>query len=171
MRKGKSYGEAAELSLTSMMDVMTIILVFLLKQIDAEGQLVTAAENLVLPNSTSTKMPSEVSMNLTVDPDWVLVDGVQVIKTDDVSAQDSLFVEVLNEVLKDKREIEENALMIDCNRNPNGESCGKIGEGGKIIIQLDKNTHFGTMFKIMATCGFSGFSNISFAVNMKNPEE
>jgi len=161
-RKGRTYGEKAEIPLTSMMDVMTIILVFLLKQIDAEGQLVTAAENLVLPNSTSTKVPSEVSLGVVVDQNWVLVDGQRILETKVVSEQDSLLVEALDAVLKEKREVEKEALV------QKGES---DEGGGKIIIQLDKNTHFGIMYKVMATCGLSGFSNISFAVNMKNPEE
>jgi biopolymer transport protein ExbD len=161
-RKGRSYGQPQEISLTSMMDVMTIILVFLLKQIDAEGQLVTAAENLVLPASTSKKVPTEVSMGVVVDQSWVLVDGQQITETKKVAEQDSLLVEALDVVLSAKREVEKEAVL-----QKGGEDEG----GGKVIIQLDKNTHFGIMYKVMATCGLSGFSNISFAVNMKNPEE
>jgi biopolymer transport protein ExbD len=161
-RKGRRYGEPQEISMTSLMDVMTIILVFLLKQIDAEGQLVTAAENLVLPASTSKKVPTEVSMGVVVDQNWVLVDGQQIALTKSVSDQDSLLVEALDVVLQEKRATEKEAML----------QRGEADEGGgKVIIQLDKNTHFGIMYKVMATCGLSGFSNISFAVNMKNPEE
>jgi len=161
-RKSRVYGERSDIPLTSMMDVMTIILVFLLKQIDAEGQLVTAAENLVLPASTSKKVPSEVSMGVVVDQNWVLVDGQQITPTKSVSDQDSLLVEALDVVLQEKRAVEKEAML---QRGEDAEG------GGKVIIQLDKNTHFGIMYKVMATCGLSGFSNISFAVNMKNPEE
>lgn len=165
-RKGRTYGEKNEVSLTSMMDVMTIILVFLLKQIDAEGQLVTAAENLILPASTSTKVPSEVSLGVIVDQSFVLVDGMQIIPTKDVAEQDSLLVEALHVVLKEKREIEKEAAVVSCQRT--GE-CND--DGGKVLVQLDKNTHFGIMYKIMATCGYSEFSNVTFAVSMKNQEE
>jgi biopolymer transport protein ExbD len=161
-RKSRSYGEKQEISMTSLMDVMTIILVFLLKQIDAEGQLVTAAENLVLPASTSKKVPTEVSMGVVVDQSWVLVDGQQITETKKVADQDSLLVEALDIVLQEKRAVEKEAML----------QRGEADEGGgKVIIQLDKNTHFGIMYKVMATCGLSGFSNISFAVNMKNQEE
>jgi len=161
-RKSRQYGEEAGLSLTSMMDVMTIILVFLIKQVDTEGQLVTAAENLVLPNSTSTKVPKEVSLGLVVDQNWVLVDGQRILETSLVSAQDSLLVEALDVVLKEKRETEKTALLAK------GES---DEGGGNVIVQLDKNTQYDIMFKVMATCGFSGFTNVAFAVNMKNSEE
>ena len=161
-RRSRQYGEANNLSLTSMMDVMTIVLVFLIKQIDAEGQLVTAAENLVLPNSTSTKVPKEVSLGLIVDQNWVLVDGQRIVETNIVSEQDSLLVEALDVVLKEKRETEKAALLA---RGESDEG------GGNIIVQLDKNTYYDIMFKVMATCGASGFTNVAFAVNMKNAEE
>jgi len=160
-RKSRKYGEASDLSLTSMMDVMTIILVFLIKQVDTEGQLVTAAENLVLPVSTSTKVPKEVSLGLIVDHNWVLVDGQQIVETKVVSEQDSLLVAALDAVLKEKRETEKAALLAK------GES---DEGGGNIIVQLDKNTYYDIMFKVMATCGASGFTNVAFAVTMKGEE-
>jgi len=144
-----------------MMDVMTIILVFLIKQVDTEGQLVTAAENLVLPVSTSTKVPKEVSLGLIVDHNWVLVDGQQIVETSVVSEQDSLLVAALDAVLKEKRENEKAALLAK------GES---DEGGGNIIVQLDKNTAYDIMFKVMATCGASGFTNVAFAVTMKGEE-
>jgi len=161
-RKARTYGEPSNLSLTSMMDVMTIILVFLIKQVDSEGQLITAAENLVLPNSTSTKVPKEVSLGLVVDHNWVLVDGQQVVETKIVSEQDSLLVQALDDVLKEKRETEKQALIAR-GESPDG--------GGNIIVQLDKNTYYDIMYKVMATCGVSGFTNVAFAVNMMNAEE
>ncbi|GBU25450.1 hypothetical protein R83H12_02093 [Fibrobacteria bacterium R8-3-H12] len=160
-RKSRQYGEPSDLSLTSMMDVMTIILVFLIKQVDTEGQLVTAAENLVLPVSTSTKVPKEVSLGLIVDHNWVLVDGQQIVETSIVSEQDSLMVAALDAVLKEKRETEKAALLAK------GES---DEGGGNIIVQLDKNTAYDIMFKVMATCGASGFTNVAFAVTMKGEE-
>jgi biopolymer transport protein ExbD len=161
-RKARQYGEPVSFSLTSMMDIMTIILVFMIKQVDSEGQLITAAENLVLPNSTSTKTPKEVSLGLVVDQEWVLVDGQKIVETSIVSGQDSLLVAALDEVLKEKREIETQAKVA---RGESDEG------GGNIIVQLDKNTYYDIMFKVMATCGFSGFTNVAFAVNMMNAEE
>ncbi|MCL2100718.1 MAG: biopolymer transporter ExbD [Fibromonadales bacterium] len=161
-RKTREYGEPIAFSLTSMMDIMTIILVFMIKQVDSEGQLITAAENLVLPNSTSTKTPREVSLGLVVDANWVLVDGQRVVETSIVSGQDTLLVAALDEVLKDKREIEKQAKIAK----------GEPDEGGgNIIVQLDKNMNYDVMYKVMATCGFSGFTNVAFAVNQLNPEE
>jgi len=163
MRKSRGFGTgASSLNLNSMMDVMTIVLVFLIKQIDTEGQLVTAAENLVLPNSTSMKVPKEVSLGIVVDQSWVLVDGQQIVQTSIVSEQDSLMVAALDAVLSEKREAEKQAKL----------ARGEPDEGGgNVIVQLDKNMSYDVMFKVMATCGISGFTNVAFAVNMLNAEE
>ena len=55
-RKTRKYSEDVPFSLTSMMDMMTIILVFMIKNMDAEGQLLTQAENLILPTFSLKKI-------------------------------------------------------------------------------------------------------------------
>jgi len=161
-RKPRAFGGVESIPLTTMMDVMTIMLVFLIKQVDTEGQLLTAAENLVLPNSTSTKVPKEVSLGLVVDQAWVLVDGQQIVPTTSVGEQDSLRIVPLETVLLEKREVEKAAAL----------ARGEADEGGgNIIVQLDKNTFYDIMYKVMATCGYAGFTNVAFAVNMIGGEE
>ena len=162
MRKTRKYSEDVPFSLTSMMDMMTIILVFMIKNIDAEGQLVTQAENLVLPNSTSKVQPKEVSLTVVVDNGFVVVDNEKIVPTADVLAQDSLLVEKVNAVLEERRQIEkDNALATNL----------PADEAGRIIVQIDKNIPYDAMYKVMATCGFSGYTNIAFAVMMKNGGE
>jgi biopolymer transport protein ExbD len=161
-RKGRKFGKGSgSINLNSMMDVMTIVLVFLIKQVDSEGQLVTAAENLVLPLSTSMKTPKEVTLSVVADANWVLVDNQKVVETTLVSEQDSLNVAAMNEVLQQKRDTEKAFAA----------SVGAGDEPGSIIVQLDKNTSYDIMYKLMATCGLSGYTNVAFAVTMKNVDE
>ena len=162
-RKGRKFGKGPmAFSMTSMMDMMTIILVFLIKQVDTEGQLVTAAQNLILPLSTSTKTPKEVNLTVIVDAGYVLVDNQKIIETSKVAAQDTLLVQAMYDVLKEKREDEKKHALAK------GESAD---ESGNIIVQLDKNQTYDVMYKAMATCGFAGYSNVAFAVQMKNGGE
>jgi biopolymer transport protein ExbD len=159
-RKGRKFGAGAQpFSMTSMMDMMTIILVFLIKQVDTEGQLVTAASNLVLPVSSSTKTPKEVNLTVIVDAGHIVVDNQKVVETSVVAAQDSLMVKAMGDVLTEKREEEKKHALAK------GESAD---EAGNVIVQLDKNLNYDVMYKVMATCGFAGYSNVAFAVQMKN---
>ena len=176
MRKTRKYGEDVPFSLTSMMDMMTIILVFMIKNIDAEGQLVTQAENLVLPVSTSKVQPKEVSLTVVVDNNYVVVDNQKIVPTEEVLKQQDLCIPSVLGVLYERRQAEqEHALAAGL----------PADEAGKIIVQIDKNIPYDAMYKVMATCGFagvptcdfkgtselSGYTNISFAVMMKNGGE
>ena len=57
--------DEAELNITSLMDIMTIILVFLLKSYSTEEITVTPSEDLSLPNSTASLKP-ELAINTVV---------------------------------------------------------------------------------------------------------
>lgn len=149
-----------ELNITSMMDMFTIVLVFLLKSFAAEGSLLTSADNLILPVSAKSESPQEVSMNIVVDREWVLVDDQQVMKTDDASNQDSLNLQPVFEVLQEKRREEEESEM-----------AGLIDNSiGKIVVQFDKNMPYDIVTKTVATCGYAGYNNVKFAV-IKREEE
>ena len=69
--KGKKVPRSADLNITSMMDMFTIILVFLLKSFSADGSILTNADNLVLPNSESKKKPQEVNLQVAVTNDMI----------------------------------------------------------------------------------------------------
>lgn len=161
-RKTKKFGSSeGSLNITSMMDMFTIVLVFLLKSFSAEGNLLTQADNLQLPYSTSNKTVTEIALTVVVDEKHVVVDQTPVVETRLVASQDSLLVAPMYEALKQKRE-EETKLSLQMGEDPGT---------GKVIVQLDKNTTYDVMYKVMATCGYSGYSNVSFAVVQKEGVE
>jgi biopolymer transport protein ExbD len=147
-----------KLNITSMMDMFTIILVFLLKSYSAEGSILTNADNLVLPNSTSKKKPTEVNLQLAVTHDMILVDNKAVVPTDDVKKmpadEHDPDIAKLSESLRTYYTQEEEMVKL-----------GALNEvQGKIVIQVDKNIPFDVLFKVMNTCGKVGYNNMNFAV-------
>jgi biopolymer transport protein ExbD len=144
------------------MDAFTIILVFLIKNVDTEGNLMTQADNLRLPLSTSVKTSQEVALVVIVDSKHILVDGTVAAETDLVAKQDTLMVGAMVTMLEAKREEEKKAALA---KGEDPETAGNV------VVQLDKNLQYDVMYKVMATCGWSGFTNIAFAVIMKNAEE
>lgn len=158
-RKVKKQEEAG-LIITSLIDVFVIVLVFLMRSVSSEGNLMTSADNLVLPMSARSKSPTEVSLTIIGDQDNINVDDHAVAKTADVRKQDSLLVPAILKDLERKREEEKKAEML-----------GVIKEAtGKVVVQFDKNTPYDIVTKIMATCGYAGYSNIKFAVSKKGEE-
>jgi biopolymer transport protein ExbD len=148
----------ANLNITSMMDMFTIILVFLLKSYSAEGSILTNADNLVLPNSTSKKKPSDVNLQLAVTHDMILVDNNAIVPTADVSKippdDHDPQIAKLSEALKRHYAQEEEMVRLG--------ALSKVE--GKIVIQVDKNISFDVLFKIMNTCGKVGYNSMNFAV-------
>jgi biopolymer transport protein ExbD len=154
----KKKKDSGTLNITSMMDMFTIILVFLLKSFSAEGSLLTNADNLVLPNSASKKKPSEVSLQLAVTQDMILLDNQAVVPTEDarnISPEEpDPIITKLEEKLKVCLAQEEEMVRM-----------GALNAvQGKIIVQVDKNIDFDVLFKIMNTCGKTGYNNMNFAV-------
>jgi len=160
VQRGRANKEKEDLPLqiTSMMDMFTIILVFLLKSFSAEGSLLTNADNLVLPNSQSKKKPTEVNLQLAVTNDMVLVDNMPLVPTEDVRKipfdNPDPIVEKVAEKLKSCLAQEEEMVRL-----------GALNAvQGKIVIQVDKNMDFDVLFKIMNTCGKVGYNTMNFAV-------
>ena len=152
--------EEAGLIITSLIDVFVIVLVFLLNTISAEGNLLTSADNLVLPMSAHAQSPREVSLIILGTSTMISVDGVPVVKTDAVRKQDSLLIAPMLSILTKKHEEEKKAEML-----------GVIKEAsGKIVVQFDKNLPYDVVTKVMATCGYVGYNNIKFAVLRKNED-
>ncbi|MCL2689434.1 MAG: biopolymer transporter ExbD [Chitinispirillia bacterium] len=149
---------STSLNLTAMMDGFTIILVFLITLFSADGQLLTNAENLVLPNSESKMKPQEVNLQLVVTNDMILLDNVAIVPTDDVrnipQEEADPIITKLEERLKACLAMEEEMVRM-----------GALNAvQGRIIVQVDKNIDFDVVFKIMNTCGKVGYNNMNFAV-------
>lgn len=142
----------ARLQLTSMMDMFTIILVFLIKTYSTQGQLINPSDDLTLPSSTS-EMSAEVALDVTVSSDWILVNGKSIEKTKEIMKTDGYIIQSLSRELK--RYADEAKEM----KNLYGAEFS-----GKVTIQGDKNIPYSLLIKIMATCGQSKFPNLRLVV-------
>jgi biopolymer transport protein ExbD len=156
-RYKKKIGKAS-LNITSMMDFLTIILLFLIMNYSADGSILTNADDLVLPNSESKKKPQDVNLQIAVTQEMILLDNRPVVPTADArnipaEAADPSVIK-LEEELKKAMEMEKEMVRM-----------GALNAvQGKIIVQVDKNIEFDVLFKIMNTCGKTGFNNMNFAV-------
>lgn len=162
-KKHDTSGRNVKLNLTSMMDMFTIILVFLLKTYSTEGQLIQPSESLSLPKST-IQTPPESALDLIVSKDHVLVNGQPVADMNDVRSQEAFVIKPLQEELQhhstQARKMEEQY---------------GVPFSGKVTIQGDKSIEYKDLVKVMATCGSSDYPNMRLVVyqksmNQKSPE-
>lgn len=153
-KKRMTYG----VNITSMMDMFTIILCFLLKSYSSEGTILTNADNLILPNSISKKRPKDVNLQLAITSDMILVDNQPVAPTEDARRipqdnPDPIIIKLEEKLAFCYAQEEEMVKMGALNQIV-----------GKIIVQADKNIEFDVLYKVMNTCGKVGYNHMNFAV-------
>jgi biopolymer transport protein ExbD len=152
-RMGRNRKKVTSLNLTSLMDVFTILVFFLLFH-SGNGEAVEAPKQIKLPDSVVETKPRETVVIL-VSPEMVLVQGEAVVKTPDL--------------LDDK--VERIAGITDrleqLQRNIIGISTRTAAQSKEFTILADKTIPFRVLKKIMSTCTASGYGKISLAVIQK----
>jgi biopolymer transport protein ExbD len=133
-----------ELNMNSMMDMMTIILLFLLKSFSTDGVLATQSEDLTLPTSERAEKPKK-ELNVAISQDAIIVNDIPIIP---VSAllPDEMMIPELNAKLAEYAD-QEKQLELDVGKEFTHE----------VIIQGDRAIPFDVLIKVMYTCSQSEF--------------
>ena len=130
--------------LTSLVDVMAIILVFLIKTFSTEGNIVTPSSDLELPVSTSAKKPSP-RWSIEISRGAVMSDGAFIALTGAFAKRDSLLIPELLTRLKEKRRL--------------------LGDTtSQALIQCDREVPYAIVKKVMYTCTKAKFTDFSVLV-------
>lgn len=148
------------LQITSMVDMFTILLVFLLKSYSSSAVNITPADGVKLPNSTTQSEAQEV-LKLTVSKKGVFVDDVQVVaivdgkfEANDLEASDDLFIRKLYETLDKQAEKARGIASVN-------ES---MKFDGRVLVQADESLDYGTLKKVMYTSMLAGYADVKLAV-------
>jgi biopolymer transport protein ExbD len=141
------------LNLTSLMDVFTILVFFLLAN-SSSSEVLTTPKQLILPDSVVETKPRETVV-IMVGPDAVLVQGEMAIGTMDLLESTNDSVPAITERLD------------HLERKIIGVSTSGIVKSKEITILADKTIPFRVLKKIMSTCTASGYGRISLAVIQK----
>ena len=147
--KSKKHPNKLEgsLNMNSMMDMMTIILLFLLKSYSTTGALATQSESLKLPESQRTTKPQK-ELNVSVAQDVILVNEQLIMRTADVPAE-GIMIPQLEIKLKEYAQ-KEKQLEIEVGKEFTHE----------VIIQGDESITYELLFRVMYTCGQSEFNKM-----------
>src|SRR6478672_2904615 len=78
----------AELNLTSMVDMLTILVVFLLQTFSASGELLSVQKNIVLPEAQNFKDLEQAPI-IAVSKDSVTLDGRMVANAEQLNAENT----------------------------------------------------------------------------------
>lgn len=143
---------AASLSLTSLMDVFTILVLYLLVN-QSTGTVLEPPPEVKLPNSIAEAGPRE-TLVVTVSGDEVWVKDTRVASVQEILAAEGDLIEPIRDRMLEIR----NSKM----------SVGDDSEAAKeVTIMGHREIHFKVLKRVMSSCTAAGFTKISLAVNQK----
>jgi biopolymer transport protein ExbD len=151
---GKKSGYA-ELNLTSMVDMLTILVVFLLQTFSASGELLTVQKNIVLPEAMNFKDLEQAPI-IAVAKDSVTLDGRRVADAEELNRETTADWKI-NDLHDQLVTLKNNYKLL----HPSEEFKGLV------IVQADRNVDFKVIKKVMYSCGVAGYQNVNFAVQQK----
>lgn len=155
-RMERSRKKVVGLNLTSLMDVFTILVFFLLAN-SSSNEVLSTPKHIELPDSVVESKPRETVV-IMVGPETVLVQGEAVANTP--------------ELIENRRaSIPEITQRLDLlERNIIGINSQTAIASKEVTILADKTIPFNVLKKIMTTCTGSGYGRISLAVIQKASE-
>jgi biopolymer transport protein ExbD len=145
--------KAVRINLTSLMDVFTILVFFLLVN-SATTEVLETPKQIKLPDSVVEEKPRETVV-IFVSPEEVTVQGDVVVRVADILATHSQNIEPIGEKLA--------ALS----NNIIGLKTRAVAESLEVTILADRSVPFHVVKKVMSTCTNRGYGRISLAVLQK----
>ena len=150
--KGKRSGNA-DLQLTSMVDMFTLLVIFLLSNFNASGDVLFMSKDIQLPTA-SHGTEIERAPVVAITDNFIGLEGQKVVDVDQIAHDEILNIQALEDQLRDLKKREEFVHQNDKDHQ----------FAGKVNIQADKRTHFKIIKRVMYSCAMAGFGNINFAI-------
>ncbi len=187
-RKRKKLNVELFLQLTSMMDILIIIVVFMLKSYATNSVAFATLSGIELPQSTSQEVPSD-SLNLVVEPTGITFDNEKILEFNkpqniadmkDMTAENTTY-EIPEKFLRDggrrilplfdamvKAREKTEFLMSKAKWVAPKKEDGAGGETvppkfqGAVVVQADKRVRYELLRKIMYTAGAAQYKVFKF---------
>jgi len=149
-RMSRNRGKISKMNLTSLMDVFTILVFFLLVN-SGSVEILDAPKEVKLPESHVETKPRETVV-IFVSPEEILVQGESAGLVEDVLTGDQ----------GPLRNVE--SRLVQLSENIIGTSTLAVAATKEVTILADKSVPFTVVRQIMSTCTGAGYENVSLAV-------
>lgn len=155
-RRQGSSAVSTVLTLTSLVDLFTNLVLFLLYNFSGDASAIPSAERMKLPESLAQLMP-HTTLTIMITQTDIIVDGQKVAEIATVLKENDLLIPAL------KKEMDYAAER--------GKYFANAGTGkpfeGRVTILGDRQIPFRLLEKVMFTCSQSEFGQIDLAVIQK----
>lgn len=162
LEHSKSFGghgahkiaQNADLLVTPLVDMFVIIVLFLIANFSATGDVLMMSKDIILPEAANVQDVQLVPVVM-VSMEQVSVSGTVIGRVDDLTREEYLNIPALEEKLRDMKKQFEDL-----------HAYAKDAEGGfkgDINIQAHKEVQFKIIKRVMFSCASAGYNNINFA--------
>ena len=152
-RMSRNRLKITKMNLTSLMDVFTILVFFLLVN-SGSVEVVEAPKDVKLPESRVESKPRETVV-ISISAEEVLVQGKLVAFVEDIINNKENAVEPINARLA---ELKESVIGINTQT---------VAASQEVTILADRSVPFTVVKTVMSTCTAEGYENVSLAVIQK----
>jgi len=153
-RMSRNRVRVTKMNLTSLMDVFTILVFFLLVN-SANTEVLETPKQITLPDSVVEQKPRETVV-IFVSPDLVTVQGEVVVRVEDILTTNQQNIAAIGE------------RLAELSKNVIGLRTRQVAESQEVTILADRTVPFTVVKKVMSTCTSQGYGQISLAVLQKN---
>jgi biopolymer transport protein ExbD len=155
-RMSRNRVKITKMNLTSLMDVFTILVFFLLVN-SGSVEVVEAPKDVTLPESVVESKPRETVV-ISISADEVLVQGKLVAFVEDILSDKEGSLDPINARLA---ELKESVIGINTKT---------VAGSQEVTILADRSVPFTVIKTVMSTCTAEGYENVSLAVIQKNTQ-
>jgi biopolymer transport protein ExbD len=156
-RRRRAPKAVVQLALISLMDIFTILLLFLLVHVSGDESVMPAPDTLTLPASTAKKS-AKPTVTVLVTDEEIFVQGKRVMGVTEAGKQSDVILAPVKQELS--RLANRSRLLSD--------KAATVAFAGDITIMGDKTIPFQLLKKLMATCAQAEYPNIALAVVQKD---
>ena len=152
-RMARHRTQTVSLSLTSLMDIFTILLLYLLVN-QSDSTTLEPPKEIKLPESIAESKPRETIVVM-VSEESVLIQGEEIVSMQAVEENQG---EVVPEIRSRMIAMRERALGLETQAEDQNK---------EVTVMVDRDIRFRLIKRVMASCTAAGYTKISLAVNQK----
>src|SRR5690606_36159763 len=155
---GSGFGQSkkdtnVELNLVSMIDVFVLLVIFLIQQFSADGDLLFMTDRIQMPEAANYEQLERAPV-IQISADDISLEGLLVATTSEIDGQELWNIPKLEEELRDQKKAFESLRSAQASDDFRGD----------INIQADVSVPFKVLKKVMYSANQAGYFNINFAV-------
>lgn len=155
-RMSRNRVTVTKVNLTSLMDVFTILVFFLLVN-SANTEVLETPKSITLPASVVEQKPRETVV-IFISPVDVTVQGERIARVADIAAAREQNIEAIG------------ARLAKIRGSVIGLKTRAVAQSREVTILADRSVPFNVVKKVMSTCTAEGFERISLAVLQKGTQ-